>query len=307
MANIDFSGNQDEDLRAFVAQMGRQPNASEVAAYRDRFGGGSSSSGSGSAASAGAGSGAQVTTNVDLSVPDVPTYEPMDLSGIEYNPTSPDAADVERADSAIAGLEDMISGLREKNKDWLAGRISGDVADQLRSQSALSARSGGAGAGSPLARNLQARDFGLTSMQIQQQGMQQEGALAGLQQGLAGMREQRMQFMTQLREEQERYRGSFAMDKAKTGEASRQFGANLQDQMYRTQLAQRELLLKQEAFNAEQNFRLVELITNSTLAMMGQQVQAAGSDVDFGGNLTTFNDLQAKLERLLARSNAAAS
>ena len=143
MANIDFSGNQDEDLRAFVAQMGRQPNASEVAAYRDRFGGGSSSSGSGSAASAGAGSGAQVTTNVDLSVPDVPAYEPMDLAGIEYDPTSPDAADVERADSAIAGLGDMIAGLREKNRDWLAGRISGDAADQLRSQSALSARSGG--------------------------------------------------------------------------------------------------------------------------------------------------------------------
>jgi hypothetical protein len=247
----------------------------------------------------------RVTTNVDLSVPDIPEYKPMDLTGIEYNPTSPDAADVKKADDAIAGLGDMIGGLREKNKDWLAGKISGDTADQLRAQSALSARSGGAGAGSQMARNLQARDFGLTSMQIQQQGMQQEGAISQLQQGFAGMREQRMQFMAQMREEQERYRSAFAMDKAKTGEASRQFGANLQDQMYRTQLAQKELLLKQEAFNAEQNFRLVELITNSTTQMMGLQVQAAGNKTDFAGGISTFNTLAGDLQALLARSNPA--
>ena len=47
---------------------------------------------------------------------------------------------------------------------------------------------------------------------------------------------------------------AFEMDKAKVGEASRQFGANLQDQMYRTQLAHKELMLKQEAFNADMNF-----------------------------------------------------
>jgi hypothetical protein len=246
-----------------------------------------------------------VTTNVDLSVPDIPEYKPMDLTGIEYNPTSPDAADVKKADDAIAGLGDMIGGLREKNKDWLAGKISGDTADQLRAQSALSARSGGAGAGSQMARNLQARDFGLTSMQIQQQGMQQEGALAGLQQGFAGMREQRMQFMAQMREEQERYRSAFAMDKAKTGEASRQFGANLQDQMYRTQLAQKELLLKQEAFNAEQNFRLVELITNATTTMTGQQVAAAQNDIVDSGITSSFDKLQSQLQALLARSNPA--
>ena len=123
-----------------------------------------------------------------MSIPAIAKYEPVDLEGIEYDAADPDAGYLAKADEAIGGLDDMIGGLREKNKDWLAGKISGDAADQLRAQSALSARSGGAGAGSQMARNLQAKDFGLTSMQIQQQGMQQEGAIAGLQQGLAGMR-----------------------------------------------------------------------------------------------------------------------
>ena len=38
-----------------------------------------------------------------------------------------------------------------------------------------------------------------------------------------------------------------------------------------------------------------------------QQVQAAGSKVDFGGNLSTYEALQTQLENLLARSNPAAT
>lgn len=260
-------------------------------------------SGSATAPATGGSGGAVVTTNTDLSVPDVPEYDPLDLSGIKYDPASPDLQDLSNADTAIGAMEDMIGGLRDKNKDWLAGKISGDTADQLRGQAALGARMGGAGGDSQMSRNLQARDFGLTSMQIQEAGMQRESQLTQLQQGLAGMREQRMQFMTQLREEQERYRGAFEMDKAKVGEASRQFGANLQDQMYRTQLAQKELMLKQDAFNAEQNMRLVELISQSTLGFMQLQVSAAASETDFSGGVTTYETLQKQLEGLLSRSN----
>jgi len=295
-----FSGNRDEDLAAFVANAGRQPTASEVKGYLDKFG--DTPAVKPASVDAGQGS-AKVTTALDMSIEPPATYEPLDLSGISYDPASPDVGDLTKADTALQAMESMIGGLREKNKDWMAGKVSGDTADQLRSQSALSARMGGAGGDSPMTRNLQARDFGLTSMQIQEAGMQREGQLTQLQQGLAGMREQRMQFMTQLREEQERYRGAFEMDKAKVGEASRQFGANLQDQMYRTQLAHKELMLKQEAFNAEQNMRLVELISQSTLGMMQLQVQAAGSDVDFSGGVSTFETLQSQLENLLSRSN----
>jgi hypothetical protein len=238
-----------------------------------------------------------------MSIPDIPEYEPLDLSGIEYDPASPDLQDLSKADTALGAMEDMIGGLREKNKDWMAGKVSGDTADQLRSQAALSARMGGAGVDSQMSRNLQARDFGLTSMHIQEAGLQRESQLTQLQQSLAGIREQRMQFMTQLREQQSQFGSAFEMDKAKVGEASRQFGANLQDQMYRTQLAHKELMLKQEAFNAEQNMRLVELISQSTLGFLQLQVQAAGQETDFSGGVKTYETLQKQFEELWSRSN----
>ncbi len=266
--------------------------------------GGSSSGGSSSGGSSGGGAGnARVTTNLDMSIPDIPEYEPLDLSGIEYDPASPDLQDLSKADTALGAMEDMIGGLREKNKDWMAGKVSGDTADQLRSQAALSARMGGAGVDSQMSRNLQARDFGLTSMHIQEAGLQRESQLTQLQQSLAGIREQRMQFMTQLREQQSQFGSAFEMDKAKVGEASRQFGANLQDQMYRTQLAHKELMLKQEAFNAEQNMRLVELISQSTLGFLQLQVQAAGQETDFSGGVKTYETLQKQFEELWSRSN----
>ncbi len=262
--------------------------------------GGSSSGGSSSGGSSGGGAGnARITTDLDMSIPDIPEYEPLDLSGIKYDPASPDLQDLSKADTALGAMEDMIGGLREKNKDWMAGKVSGDTADQLRSQAALSARMGGAGVDSQMSRNLQARDFGLTSMQIQEAGMQRESQLTQLQQALAGMREQRMQFMTQLREEQERYRGAFEMDKAKVGEASRQFGANLQDQMYRTQLAHKELMLKQEAFNAEQNMRLLEILTNAALASTGQQIQASASEVPMEGLTESYQSILDRIKGYL--------
>lgn len=242
---------------------------------------------------------ARITTDLDMSIPDIPAYDPLDLSGISYDPASPDLQDLSNADTAIGAMEDMIGGLRDKNKDWLAGKISGDTADQLRGQAALGARMGGAGGDSQMSRNLQARDFGLTSMQIQEAGMQRESQLTQLQQGLAGMREQRMQFMTQLREEQERYRGAFEMDKAKVGEASRQFGANIGDQMYRTQLAHKELMLKQEAFNADANMRLLEMLTNAALTSTGQQIQASIGEVPLSGLTSSYQSILDRIKGYL--------
>ena len=218
-------------------------------------------------------------TDVNMGLDEIQAWEPPSIASLENQ-----QAEFGKADTLFGAAEEMLSGLREKNAAWLKGEVPGDVAEQLREKSALSARMGGT-AGSQAARNLQARDLGLTSMQIQESGMQREAQLSELSKGLGAIREQRAQFMTNLHEQ------------------SKQFGANLADQMTRTQLAHRELILKQEAFNAEQNMRLVELISQSTLGMMQLQVQAAGSDVDFSGGVTTFETLQSQLENLLSRSN----
>lgn len=62
----------------------------------------------------------------------------------------------------------------------LGGEIPRDVALQVQRNSAAQALLGGFGGGSALGRNLTDRDLGLTSLQIQQQGLQGFGFLAGL-------------------------------------------------------------------------------------------------------------------------------
>lgn len=62
----------------------------------------------------------------------------------------------------------------------LGGEIPDDVAAQVQRRSAAQALLGGYGGGSGLGRNLTARDLGLTSMGIQQQGLANFGSLAAL-------------------------------------------------------------------------------------------------------------------------------
>ena len=238
-----------------------------------------SSSSSSLASGLGAGGGAVITTDTDMTLDPIPEWEAPEIAS-EFAPQA-----FEQSGEALDSFEQTIKGLHDVNQAWLKGEISGDVADQMRQQSRLSSRMGGAGEDSQLSRNLQARDFGMTSMQIQQQGFQQEAVVGQMQQALSGIREQRSQFMQQ------------------TLEQSRQFGASLEQDALRTQLSHRELMLKQDAFNAEQNLRLVEIISNATMAMTGQQVQAAISDVSDSGITSTFNTLQKQLEGLLSRSN----
>ena len=279
-SSSSLSSSESAALREFVAANGRQPTASEVSAWRAAHGGTSSGSAAASA-SAATESGTKITTNTDLSLDAVTPWETPEIASLE-NQKKEYAA----SDSLLGSAESILEDLRKRNESWLKGEISADVAEGLRSKAALAARSGGA-AGSQASRNLQARDFGVTSMQLQESGMQREAQLAELSKGLGSIREQRAQYFANLQE------------------TSKQFGANLADQMTRTQLAHRELMFKQDAFNAEQNARIVELISESTLGMMQLQVSAASADVDFGGNLSTWEKLQSQLSGLLSRSNAA--
>jgi len=238
-----------------------------------------SSSSSAPASGLGAGGGAVITTDTDMTLDPIPEWEAPEIAS-EFAPQA-----FEQSGEALDSFEQTIKGLHDVNQAWLKGEISGDVADQLRQQSRLSSRMGGVGEDSQMSRNLQARDFGTTSMQIQQQGVQQEAVVGQMQQGLAGIREQRSQFMQDMLER------------------SRQFGASHEQDATRTQLMHKELMLKQDAFNAEQNLRLVQLISEATMSMTGQQVQAAMGDVSDSGITASFNTLMKQLEDLLSRSN----
>lgn len=62
----------------------------------------------------------------------------------------------------------------------LRGEVPADVQLQLQRRSAAQALLGGFGGGSGIGRNLTARDFGLTSLGIMNQGLQNFGSLASL-------------------------------------------------------------------------------------------------------------------------------
>jgi len=74
---------------------------------------------------------------------------------------------------AIPGYDQLISQASSNIGSALKGELSPDVQSQLQRSSAGRALSGGYGAGSGVGRNLSARDFGLTSMQVQNQGLAQ--------------------------------------------------------------------------------------------------------------------------------------
>lgn len=62
----------------------------------------------------------------------------------------------------------------------LRGEVAPDVAQAVQRRAAAQSLLGGFGGGSGLGRNLSLRDFGLTSMQTQQQGLANFSALASL-------------------------------------------------------------------------------------------------------------------------------
>lgn len=76
----------------------------------------------------------------------------------------------EQLRKAIPGYDQIISKASQNIQSQLGGEINPDVSAQVQRSSAARALAGGYGASSGLGRSLTARDLGLTSMGIQQQG-----------------------------------------------------------------------------------------------------------------------------------------
>lgn len=233
----------------------------------------------------------KVTAQTDLGLEPVSDWGDLELS----TDTEFLGETREESSEAFSGIEDTISSLQSINQSRLRGEVSGDVAEQLRAQSAETALAGGISTESPAARSLQARDFGLTSMQIQEAGIQTQKDIASMQSNLAQLRESRYQFQENMK-----------LDREKMMEQSRQFGASLEQDALRTQIANRELILKRDSFNADQNLRAVELITNLGNQQASLQVQAAtsGRRVDMDPVNKIFNDLISSINDTLKTSNA---
>ena len=122
----------------------------------------------------------------------VPELKPIDFAGEQKQAIQQNIASLEPATElaqkttsaeqnileqqlrrAIPGYDQIIAQAGKTIGSRLRGEVDQDVASQLQRSSAGRALGGGFGAGSGMGRALSARDFGLTSMQIQNQGLAQ--------------------------------------------------------------------------------------------------------------------------------------
>lgn len=74
----------------------------------------------------------------------------------------------------------QLKQVQDLNASRLRGEVPADVAAAVQRRSSAQAILGGYGGGSGIGRNLSARDFGRTSMEIQDSGIAGVGFLAGL-------------------------------------------------------------------------------------------------------------------------------
>ena len=122
----------------------------------------------------------------------VPELKPIDFAGEQKQAIQQNIASLEPATElaqkttsaeqnileqqlrrAIPGYDQIIAQAGKTIGSRLRGEVDQDVASQLQRSSAGRALGGGFGAGSGMGLALSARDFGLTSMQIQNQGLAQ--------------------------------------------------------------------------------------------------------------------------------------
>lgn len=92
-------------------------------------------------------------------------------------------------------VQNLMAKAGSVTQDMLSGVISKDVEAQVSRISAENALRGGLGGGQA-ARNLEARDFGMTSMDIQRQGVESARALGEFD---AGLQAQRLDYLSKMR------------------------------------------------------------------------------------------------------------
>lgn len=126
------------------------------------------------------------------SKPKVPAFKPIDFAAEQKQAIQQNIGSLESATDlatkttaaeqsqleqqlrrAIPGYDQLIAQAGKNIGSNLRGEVSMDVQSQLQRSAAGRALGGGFGGGTGMGRNLSARDFGLTSMQIQNQGLNQ--------------------------------------------------------------------------------------------------------------------------------------
>jgi hypothetical protein len=218
-----------------------------------------------------------VTVDTDLSLKPADVLDPVGVPGMDV------AEMAAKATQGLGEVEKSLAKLREVNVSRLQGRLSPDVVSQIRIGSAEGAQARGIGADSPAARALSAQDLGLTSLQLQESGVQTEMGINSLQSSLAQIADSRAKFSAEFRENERRFNETLALDQTKLG------------------LASRELMFKRDAFNAEQNARIVGFLSELSANRASAAAQIALSGKSAGGVLEGLDNVLTQLDTMLNR------
>jgi uncharacterized protein YoxC len=180
-------------------------------------------------------------------------------------------------DTAVANVAKSAERIASVNDAFMRGELAGDVTAEIRRNSAEKALSSGSAVDAQMARNLRARDLGLASTQLQQQGIQNQGAVAEIQRAVAGLAESRREFAESLN--------------ANT--------AQFLDNVRKTDLTGVALEQERQQFNAKSNLGLIQLIASSYEARARIQATLATADIDAGGVSEDFDTLIEQMDKLL--------
>jgi len=179
--------------------------------------------------------------------------------------------------AAVDGLlnkaESAYDSINMANAASLRGEVSDDVWAQIEQQTAESGALQGFGVGSMTGKKT-ARDLGLTSMQIQQQGIQTQAALGSAYTGLGQARETMRQYDSAFQQSSEKLRQS-ARQQALAGTV-----ASLEYSQFRSSLTN----------------EINTMITD--LTQFGVQTQAA---LVANGNEDEYGDMHGRIENLITQ------
>jgi len=183
-------------------------------------------------------------------------------------------------ESGVENLSLIADQLQEQATPMLSGELPDDVVAQIRNNAAEAAIQGGLGLGQA-ARNLEARDLGLTSIQLQQQGVQTMQAAAQIREVAAKTAEARRQFTE-----------SYRLDAEKVA-----------DTLYRTDLTKAQLAEETRQFNAKTALAVNELVANLTLSTSDLQYKFAATSLD--GDMSRANPMVESINSLIEQLTSA--
>jgi hypothetical protein len=186
-----------------------------------------------------------------------------------------------KASAEMDKVGESLAQLRGINQDRLAGKIPSDVLSELRKNAAEKAQAMGMGDSSFAGRNLEARDLGLTSMQLQAAGESQELNLNKMQAGLAEFQQKRSEFSSTFLE------------------SSRQFNEKLAVEQDRTRLSAMNLKAKRDEFNASQNLKLIGYISDLAASQATVSANLAINDVSDKNIVKGYKNIMTRIDRML--------